>query len=133
MGVRRLIAEEGRHCVPARKGELFEHWVGNEIIKFIHASAKKPKLYFWRDPDGPEIDWLLEYNDALLPIEVKLSPNPKTNAAKHLKLFMHEYKNAKSSLVVCTTAIKFKLEKNTDVISYKELHDYLSEWLFKVK
>ena len=129
MGVRRITAEEGRKLTPDRKGDLFEHWVGNEIIKFIHSSIKKPKLYFWRDPDGPEVDWLLEYNNHLLPIEVKLNSNPKNQSTKHLKVFMSEYKNAKKALVVCTTSQNFNLDKNVQAISYKNIHTYLKNWM----
>lgn len=129
MGVRRILSDESRKLTPDRKGEIFDHWIGNEIIKWINLNHRVAKLYYWRDSDGPEIDWLIDYNGALLPIEVKLHSAPKSNSTKHLKTFMREYKNANSAIVICTTDIPYKLEKNIEVISYKSLHSYLDTWI----
>jgi predicted AAA+ superfamily ATPase len=128
LGVRRILSEEGRIFLPERKGELFEHWVGNEIIKWIRLNSRKAKLYYWRDNDGPEVDWLLEQDNRLLPIEVKLSSNPGKSAIKHIQVFQNEYPSAKTGLVICTTEIKYKLDKTIDAIPYQDLHKYLDLW-----
>lgn len=132
MGVRRVLSDESRKLSPDRKGDLFEHWIGNEIIKWINLGHKGVKLFFWRDPDGPEVDWLIEYEGALLPIEVKLNHQPKNISIKHLKTFMREYHNAESALVVCTTEFSYKLENIIDIISYIDLHSYLDRWIKNV-
>lgn len=129
LGVRRVLAGESKKFYNERKGELFEHLIGNEIIKWIRSSKKRCKLYFWRDPDGPEIDWLIEYDGHLLPIEVKLNSNPTAKTLKHLKVFMSEYKAAKSAWVICAGDVSYPLEKNIQVVSYLKMHDQLDSWL----
>jgi predicted AAA+ superfamily ATPase len=128
MGVRRILADESTKLTPDRKGEMFEHWIGNEIIKWININQRTSKLFFWRDSDGPELDWLIEYDGNLLPIEVKLNQRPKNSSIKHLKTFMREYKKADTSLVICTTEIMYQLEKNITVIPFQDLHHYLDRW-----
>jgi uncharacterized protein len=128
MGVRRILSEEGRQLTPERKGEIFEHWIGNEIIKWIRIHSRKAKIYYWRDNDGPELDWLIELDGRLLPIEVKLHSNPPKQAIKHIQTFQKEYPAAKQGLVICTTSVKYKIIKNVDVISYSDLFEYLDQW-----
>ena len=128
LGVRRVAAGEAQKFLPDRRGNLFEHLVGNEILKWIRSKAYGAKLYFWRDLDGPAVDWILEFQDRLLPIEVKLKSNPKISDVKHLNVFMREYSRAKRSIVVCTTEQKFSLQKNIEAVSIFELHNFLNQW-----
>lgn len=58
----------------ARKGALFETAVIEEVAKAYYARGRKPKLYFWRDSAGHEIDLLIERGAQLSwAIEVKAS------------------------------------------------------------
>lgn len=129
LGVRRILAEESKKLIPSRKGQLFEHFIGNEIIKWIRSHAISAKLYFWRDSDGPEVDWLIEYDGRLLPIEVKLSTKPQMTDAKHLKVFMSEYKNAETALIVSTSDVNYQLDKKIRVVSYFDLNKELNRWI----
>ena len=53
-------------------GALFETHVLAQILKaFIHR-AREMQIYFWRTRDGQEIDFLVETNGKLYPVEVKL-------------------------------------------------------------
>ena len=58
--------------------------------------------------------------------QVSNNPNPKV--AKHLKVFMSEYSNARSGLIVCTTDVGHLIEKNIRVINYKNLAKELKQW-----
>ncbi len=128
LGVRRVLADESIKFKGDRKGELFEHFIGNEIQKWIHLNARGAKLYFWRDPDGPEVDWLVEWKGEVMPIEVKLHSHPELNAAKHLKVFLGEYKEAKRAVIVSTSDIRYKLNAQIQVIPYQELFAELDRW-----
>jgi uncharacterized protein len=128
LGVRRILSDEGKKFLPSRKGVLFEHYIGNEIIKWIRSSAPAARLYYWRDPDGPEIDYLLEHEGKLLPIEVKMADDPAPKVTKHLKVFMSEYSRAHSAMVVCTADLSYQIEKNIRVVNYKKLNVELQKW-----
>ena len=131
LGVRRILAEESKTLTQGQRGHLFEHLIGNEILKWTRISGHGARLFFWRDPDGPEIDWLVEYNGHLLPIEVKIKSQPDSKSIRHLKTFMNEYKGALSALIVCTTDIPFKLDKKIHVIPFHRLHTVLNQWIKK--
>lgn len=131
LGVRRILSDESKRQTPDRKGELFEHLVGNEILKWIRTSNNGAKLFFWRDADGPEVDWLVEFNGRLLPIEVKVKAKPDSKSIRHLKTFMAEYKSAKQALVVCGTDIPFQIEENIKAVSIENLANFLNKWILK--
>lgn len=128
LGVRRILSDESKNFLPDRKGFLFEHLIGNEIIKWIRTSAPSARLYYWRDSDGPEVDWLIEYDGRLLPIEVKLMSKPTSKVAKHLKVFMSEYPKAKSAIVICTSDMNYQLDTNIRAINYLKLDHQLNQW-----
>jgi uncharacterized protein len=53
------------------RGNLFESLVVSEIIKHFHNSSRKPRIYFWRDHQGNEIDCVLDLAGKLIPVEIK--------------------------------------------------------------
>lgn len=132
MGVRRILAEEPKKASQDRKGHLFEHLIGNEIMRWTRTSGRGAKLYFWRDPDGPEIDWLVDYEGQLLPIEVKLGSEPGKKSVRHIRTFFDEYPSAKSGVVVSTSDIKYSLDKRIRVIPYQDLHSILDLWIQEI-
>ena len=59
-------------------------------------SVKDAEIMYWRTTTGEEIDFVVEWNQLLLPVEVKATANPRLSDARHLLTFRNEYK--KSSL-----------------------------------
>jgi len=55
------------------RGALFENIVISELMKIRYNQGKLPRLYFWRNRTGHEIDCLIEKVDHLIPIEIKSS------------------------------------------------------------
>ncbi len=101
-------------------GELFEQFVGLEIIRLARLRGRGWRLRFWRDPDGPEIDWVLEREGKYLPIEVKLTDRPSLKDARHLLVFMKEYK-AKKGLVICTSPRAVRLSEAVTAVPWQDL------------
>ena len=128
LGVRRLAAGEGRRMHPSRLGDLFEQFVALDLIRSCRAHAPEARLRFWRDPDGPEVDWVLEHDGSYLPIEVKLTDRPTAKDARHLLVFMQEYK-AKGGLVVCATPRAIRLTRNVTAIPWQDLTAAVSRFL----
>ena len=64
------------------KGNLFENFILNELLKKRFNNAKTSNLYFWRDHHGKEIDCIIEKANGLIPIEIKSS---KTYQKEHFK------------------------------------------------
>lgn len=57
-------------------GEILETYVVSEILKSYWHQGKNPRVSFYRDKDGREIDLLIEENGKFYPIEIKKKSNP---------------------------------------------------------
>ncbi|MFC1808242.1 DUF4143 domain-containing protein, partial [Candidatus Omnitrophota bacterium] len=97
--------------------------VGLELIHSSRLSKKRIKILFWRDPNGPEIDWVIEREDEYIPIEVKLTDRPSVRDIKHIKTFSAEYKNVKSAYLVCQIPRRVKLADNIFAIPWQKIDD----------
>lgn len=125
MGVRRVAAREGTKPFRDRYGSLFEQFVGLELIRSGRLSGKNTKILFWRDPDGPEVDWVIEREDEYIPIEVKWTDAPSERDIKHLYTFLREYKNAKTGYVVCRIPRRVKLDKDIYAMPWQEINSLI--------
>jgi predicted AAA+ superfamily ATPase len=121
LGVRRAAAEEGARLPVRVLGALFDQFVGLELLRASRQSSAPLHLRFWRDPDGPEVDWVLTAEDRWLPVEVKWSEVPSARDAAHLETFLSEYPKAKEGLVVCRTPRPFKLGDRIRAVPWQEI------------
>jgi uncharacterized protein len=82
-------------------GKLFENWVVVELMKARYNQAKDPRLYFYRDVAGKEVDLLFQQGSRLTPIEIKSSKTFLPSFFNGLKYF-HEQtpKKAKGGVVI---------------------------------
>ncbi len=105
-------------------GNRFEHWIGLLLIRYLRSRNLNGKLYYWRDHNGPEVDWVVEWNNRWIPIEVKFNSNPQRKHIKHLQTFLNEY-NKKSSFgyLIFPGERPMKLEKNIVALPWFQLHD----------
>ena len=53
------------------KGALFENLVFSELMKNVFNQFRQPRLYFWRDNTGNEIDCIFPHGDIERVIEIK--------------------------------------------------------------
>ena len=60
----------------AMSGNILETYVFSEILKSYWNQGLSPNIYFYRDKDQKEIDFIIEQNNTLYPIEVKKSASP---------------------------------------------------------
>ncbi|MDR0311456.1 MAG: ATP-binding protein [Acidobacteriota bacterium] len=124
-GVRRAAAREGRRQPYARWGALFEQFIGLELLRFIHARGRRDRLRFWRDSDGPEVDWVLDFNGCYAPIEVKWTDSPTAADARHLRCFMSEYPTTGQGFVVCRAPHPLKLSDQITAVPWQNFLDEL--------
>jgi uncharacterized protein len=121
LGVRRAAAEEGTRPGATTLGAWFEQFVGLELLRATRTTETPVHLNFWRDPDGPEVDWVLAAEDCWLPVEVKWSDAPTERDTRHLETFLSEYPKAREGFVVCRTPRAFKLGPNVTAIPWQDL------------
>jgi predicted AAA+ superfamily ATPase len=121
LGIRRLAAQEGIHLPKDKLGQLFEQFVGLELLRQGRISGHHYRLQFWRDPDGPEVDWVVNQQGTYTPIEVKWSATPTERDARHIQVFQKEYANAEMGYIVCQAKRKFKLADRIMAIPWQEM------------
>ncbi len=74
IGIRNAILGDFRELEwRTDKGNLWENFLIAERIKWLNYHEKKVRSYFWRTYDGAEIDYVEEYPDKLVGVEIKYS------------------------------------------------------------
>lgn len=122
LGVRRIAAREGTKPTREHFGHLFEQFIGLELTRLSRTTSKKIRIWFWRDPDGPKVDWIIQKDNLLIPIEVKYSDIPRDTDTRHLQTFLSEYKNRSSrGYIVCQTPRKAQITKQITAIPWQDL------------
>ena len=121
LGVRRVAAREGRHLPRERMGQLFEQYIGLELIRLIRQKQKRYLLKYWRDPSGAEVDWVLQTDEAYIPIEVKWTDLPTHSDIKHLQTFINEYEKATHGYIICRTPHVMKLSEQVTALPWEQL------------
>jgi len=120
LGVRHAAAGL-RPCedtVLADPGPCFEQWVGLELHRRLGYCGRGALSYF-RTRDGMEIDYILEFDKRLTPIEVKWTENPDPQDARHLRTFLKEHADeASEGYLVCRCPRPAKLADNITAIPW---------------
>ena len=121
LGVRRLAADEAVKLTPQRLGQLFEQFVGLELIRVARRDFPDVRVHFWRDADGPEVDWVLRRGDTLVPIEVKWTDVPQARDMRHLRVFLDEYSAAREAYVICRVPRPVRLADGVLALPWQDL------------
>jgi predicted AAA+ superfamily ATPase len=122
LGIRRACANEGTRLPQQFLGNLFEHFVGNELLYLSQLKSPQIKLRYWRDVSGPEIDYVIDYAHQYIPIEVKWTDKPTKSDAKHLIKFMTEH-SLPEGYIICRTPQRYKIEDKIIVIPWQEMSE----------
>jgi predicted AAA+ superfamily ATPase len=127
LGVRRAAADEGPRQPARALGTLFEQFVGLELLRATRQSRGGVGLRFWRDPDGPEVDWVVVTEDRWLAVEVKWSDAPTERDTRHVQTFLSEYPKASTGVIVCRTARRFKITPKINAVPWQEIPRLVEE------
>jgi uncharacterized protein len=119
LGVRRLAAHEGTKPPGDTMGHLFEQFIGLELLRSVHTKVQGAKIRFWRDPDGPEVDWVIDKDGVYTPLEVKWTNNPAPSDIRHLEVFLSEYKSTKAGFLICQVPRKIKLSERVFALPWQ--------------
>jgi predicted AAA+ superfamily ATPase len=90
-------------------GYLFEGFVLSELIKHGQKNIK-----FWNDKNLEEVDFILENEQNIVPVEVKFKEDLKSNDFSGLNNFLNAYKKVKKAVLISLG--KQKKEKKINLI-----------------
>ncbi len=66
------------------KGDIVETFVYDELLKANSSADRKAGLYYYRTTDKKEIDFILDYGDKIVAVEVKASQSVSKSDFKHI-------------------------------------------------
>jgi len=93
-------------------GSILETFVFCELLKSYWHNALVPNIYFYRDDDQKEIDFLIEKNGTLYPIEVKKTATPTLKDAKNFDILKKLNKPIGNGAVICLRPSPLPLSEN---------------------
>jgi len=99
----------------AMDGAILETWCFGEILKSYWHNGISPLIYFYRDTDQREIDFVIEKNMTLYPVEVKKTAMPGEADIKHFSALKKLGKKTGTGAVLCLAHSRIHI--NRDVVS----------------
>jgi predicted AAA+ superfamily ATPase len=69
------------------RGAIFENVVVAALTKVFANDAEAPRLRFWRDSHGAEVDVVLDFGGLRMPIEIKSGETPARSDYRGLSVF----------------------------------------------
>ena len=103
-------------------GAIFETAVLSEIVRSLTHRGTDPRVYFWRTTAGTEVDFVVETDDGLVPIEVKLSGTPRSGMAASIRSFQRDLADAATQgYVVHPGEIQLPLGSGVTAIPFSDL------------
>lgn len=127
LGVRRIAAHEGTRLPRANIGILFEQFIGLELLRAIHIKGHGTRIKFWRDPDGPEVDWVIDEDGAYTPMEVKCTDSPTSSDVRHLEVFLSEYRSANTGFLICQVLRKVRLSEKIFALPWQSIGEVFTK------
>jgi predicted AAA+ superfamily ATPase len=85
-------------------GAMLETWVFIEILKSFWHNGKQESIYFYRDTKQREIDFILEKNMTLYPVEVKKTTMPSTADIRHFSVLSELNRTVGTEAIICLSS-----------------------------
>ena len=115
--------KDARHAASGPMGgAIMETAVLSEIVKALVSRGEDPRVFFWRTTAGNEVDFVVETEGRLVPVEVKLSATPRPAMARSINAFRREYgETAAPGYVVHSGDVRLPLGGGTVALPFRDL------------
>lgn len=100
----------------AMSGAILETYVLTELIKSWWHRGKMPQIYYYRDRDGQEVDFLFSQDQTVYPVEVKKTASPKREMAQPFTVLGRLKQPIGQGAVVCLCPQIVPLTSNIDAV-----------------
>ena len=74
------------------RGAHLENLVLNDLFAWRETQIPRSEIFYWRTTGGDEVDFVIEHQNRLLPIEIKTTEKPRLADARGLTVFRQEYR-----------------------------------------
>ena len=100
----------------AMSGAILETHVFLEILKSYWHCGCQPNIYFYRDVDNIECDFVLHLDNTLYPVEVKKTAAPDFRTAKNFTTLERFGKKVGHGMVICFVSEDVPLSKEVTAV-----------------
>jgi len=76
------------------KGDIVETFIYDELLKANSSATKKVGLFYYRTSDKKEIDFILDYGEKIVAVEIKASKSVSKSDFKHIYHLQKEIPNS---------------------------------------
>ncbi len=103
------------------KGSLFENMVASELMKNRYNDFRPASVYFWRDSNGNEVDFLVREGNAINLIEAKYSFTVTAQFFKGIRFVRTSAPDSSGKNVVVYAGEEHQLRSEAEVWSWRNL------------
>jgi len=103
------------------RGNLFENLIVIDILKSKFNQGQEPRMFFYRDSHGNEVDLVIQRGNSLLPIEIKSSQTWHSSFLKGVTYFKKLLGNRADKGVVIYGGDQNRDSESYYLCSYKKL------------
>ena len=96
----------------AMSGAILETYAFAEILKSYLNNGKKAPIYYYRDTNQKEIDFIIEQNNIIYPIEIKKTSSPLLNTTRNFSVLTTLKKEIGTGAIVCLKNKDTPITKN---------------------
>ncbi len=89
-------------------GAHLENIVLHDLLCWRDARTEQADMFFWRTTTGEEVDFVIESDGRLLPVEIKATGRPRLADTAALRTFRSEYGKAARSGLLLHTGTRFE-------------------------
>lgn len=106
-------------------GSLFEAFVVTELMKQRLNRVREPRMFYWRDNTGHEVDLLHESGGAITPIEIKSGATIQQDAWKGIEYYRSLNSKATSGIVVYGGSEQQNRSNGLRIVGFSEIGDLM--------
>ncbi|MGC8764840.1 MAG: ATP-binding protein [Brevinematia bacterium] len=111
------------------RGAIFETYVFSELNKFFFNRGPEKNIYFFRENNGCEVDFIIQKGENIIAIEVKSGEIPSDEMLKGLNKFRN-FASVEKSILIYSGRETYTY-KDTRIISWKDIHKEM-EYIFNL-
>ncbi len=100
------------------KGQIYESFVYDELIRANSSATKKAEIFYYRTTDKKEIDFILEFGEKIVAIEVKTSNSISKDDFKHIYFLQEQLKEFDKGIVLYKGDSFLKIDKNMYAVPF---------------
>jgi predicted AAA+ superfamily ATPase len=102
-------------------GSMLETYAFTEIMKSYWHNGREPNIFFFRDADQREIDFVIEQNGMLYPVDVKKTATPSRSDAQNFRALRVLEKPLGTGAIMCLRQTVAPLAENLVAVPVWEI------------